>query len=62
MTASCFPQCGGGIYFFAGVLIVRRWQRLKVAPLQATSFAFCGGTRTAVHQDGYDHGREVFAT
>jgi hypothetical protein len=51
---------GGGIYFFGGVVLSRRWHSVKAGFLPVTAFAGLLGVATILHWDKFNHGHIAF--
>lgn len=50
----------GGIYFFSGVLISRRWHQVKVGFLPTFAFTAMTGVATILHWDLFNHTHPAF--
>lgn len=50
----------GGIYFFTGVLRIKRWHEVKVGFLPVLSFASLVGIATILHWDKFSHNHISF--
>lgn len=50
----------GGIYFFAGVLVSRRWHRVKIGFLPTFAFTLMMGLATILHWDLFDRSNLAF--
>lgn len=52
----------GGIYYFAGVLLARRWHHVKAGMLPVAAFASILGLATILHWDRFTPGHVSFIT
>ncbi|HBX69786.1 MAG TPA: hypothetical protein DEH25_10540 [Chloroflexi bacterium] len=50
----------GGVYFFSGVLLLKKWHRVKVGFLPVMSFATLLGIATVLHWDRFNHAHISF--
>lgn len=50
----------GGVYFFAGVILAKRWHHIKVGFLPVTAFASILGVATLLHWDRFNHSHVSF--
>jgi hypothetical protein len=59
MLASAYM---GGIYYFVGVILAKRWHEIKVGLLPVTAFASILGIATLLHWDRFNHSHISFFT
>jgi len=52
----------GGVYYFVGVLLERRWHHIKVGLLPVTAFASILSVATLLHWDRFNHSHISFFT
>ena len=50
----------GGVYFFTGVILAKRWHHIKVGFLPVTAFASILGVATMLHWDRFNHSHISF--
>lgn len=50
----------GGVYYFAGVILARRWHHVQVGLLPVTCFALMLGVATILHWDRFNQGHISF--